>query len=143
MTATVAGWITYAGDRGNVVGDDAASAAALVRATDYITHNYVRRFVAGYDATSPYVDEATYEAANLELATPGFFSKTFTEAQQKVLTGVDSIRWTAMQSDNKSVRSGLLYAPTHTKIDAMLADYMPLDRGLAPILSVIGKQSDE
>lgn len=137
---TVAGWITYAAARGTTVADDADSAAALVRASDYITYHYVNRFIGSYDATSPYVEEATYEAANFELATPGFFSKTVTEGQQKTLTGVGSIRWTPMKSDAKTLRTGLLYSPTSTKIDAMLAAYMPLDRGLAPYINSIGGQ---
>lgn len=142
MIGTVAGWISYAADRGVTVADDADSLAALVRASDYITHHYVRRFLSGYDATSDYVEEAAYEAASLELATPGFFTKTFTEGHQKVLTGVEGIRWTPIKSDATTIRTGLLYAPSSTLIEAMLAPYMPLDRGLAPSIGVIGKQSD-
>lgn len=145
MIGTIANWRIYATARGNSAPADAADAdatAALVRASDYITFHYINRFVSGYDATSDDVEEATYEAANLELVTSGFFTKTVTEGQQKVLTGADSIRWTPIKSDATNLRTGLLYAPTSTKIDAMLAPYMPLDRGLAPYIKSIGGQSE-
>jgi hypothetical protein len=145
MIGDIASWRTYAADRGNDAptnASDTDATAALTRASDYITHHYVRRFLTGYDATSDYVEEAAYEAATLELATPGFFSKTFTEGQQKVLTGIDSIKWTPIKSDAKSVRSGMLYAPTSTIIDAMLSEYMPLDRGIGPYIKSIGGQNE-
>lgn len=124
MAVTLAGWITYAGLRGLVVANNAASTQALVRASDYILYNYVAQFLPGYDINSPYVDEATYEAAAFELVTPGFFTKTFTPAQQKVLTGVDSIRWTAIEGKD-SQDAWANAAPTSTKIAAMLDKYMP------------------
>lgn len=120
MAATVAGWIAYAAERGDTVADDAASAAALVRAQDYILHNYVTRFASGYDVDSDYVDEATYEAAKLELATPGFFSKTYTPDQQKVLTEVSGIKWTV----RGEVSGTDAATPVSTKIEAMLRPYM-------------------
>ena len=116
---TVADWITYAAARGTVVPDDAASAAALVRATDYITYNYISRFAAGYDATSPNVDEAIYEAATLELATPNLFSTTFTPDQQKVLTKVGELSWTATGKAGGADGA----TPVSIKIEAMLRPY--------------------
>lgn len=125
MAATVADWITYAAARGDTVSNDADSAAALVRAQDYILHQYVSRFRSGYDVNSPYVDEATYEAANLELATPGFWTKTYTPDQQKVLTKVGDIQWTV-----RGDASGALGAtPVSTKIDGMLRRYLRLPIG--------------
>lgn len=120
MTATVAGWIAYAAARGDTVTDDAASAAALVRAQDYILHHYVTRFAEGFSAASDYVDEAIYEAANLELATPGFFSRTYTPDQQKVLTEVQGIKWTVRGEASGSDAA----TPVSTKIEAMLRPYM-------------------
>lgn len=120
MTATVTGWIAYAGARGTTVVDDTASAAALVRATDYITHHYVSRFASGYDIDSPNVDPAIYEAANLELATPGFFNKTYTPDQQKVLTQVEGIKWT-VRGDASGAEAA---TPKSTLIEALLGPYM-------------------
>lgn len=124
MAVTLAGWIEYAGLRGLVVADSDASEQALVRGTDYILYHYVSHFLPGYDATSPFVDEATYEAAALELATPGFFTTSFTPAQQKVLTKVGSIAWT-VTGGTDSTDAWANATPTSTKIAAMLARYMP------------------
>lgn len=120
MTATVSGWITYAAARGDTVADDAASAAALVRAQDYITYHYENRFGSGLTVDPEVVDNAIYEAAKLELATPNFFTKTFTADQQKVLTEVKGIKWTV-----RGDASGFDAAtPVSTKIEAMLRPYM-------------------
>lgn len=124
MTVSLADWITYAGLRGLTVANETASDQALVRATDYIAYNYVAQFLPGYDVDSPYVDEATYEAAALELTTPGFWTTTFTPAQQKVLTGVDTIRWTVTGGSDSS-DAWANASPTSTKIAAMLSAYMP------------------
>lgn len=120
MAATIAGWQAYAEARGDTVNADKGSSAALQRATDYILHHYVRRFGDGYDATSPYVDEATYEAAKLELATPGFWSKTFTPDQQKVLTKVGDIQWTVRGNASGSEAA----TPVSTTIEDMLRPYL-------------------
>lgn len=124
MAATLAGWITYAAARGLTVASASASEQALVRAADYIRFHYVAKFLPGYDETSPNVDEAIYEAAALELTTPGFWTNTFTPAQQKVLTGVGDIRWTVTGSTD-SADAWANASPTSTKIAAMLAPYMP------------------
>ena len=124
MAATLEGWIAYAALRGLTVADEPASEQALVRGTDYIRFNYVAQFLPGYDETSPYVDDATYEAAALELATPGFWTSTFTPSQQKVLTGVGEIRWTVTGSSDSN-NAWTNASPTSTKIAAMLAPYMP------------------
>jgi hypothetical protein len=124
MAATLAGWIAYAALRGLVVANETASEHALVRASDYIRFHYVAKFLPGFDETSPNVDEAIYEAAALELATPGFWTTTFTPAQQKVLTGAGEIRWTVTGSTD-STDAWANASPTSTKIAAMLAPYMP------------------
>lgn len=120
MAATVAGWISYAADRGLTVADDAASAQALVRAGDYILYRYIANLLPGYDETLSVVDPATYEAAAIELANPGFFSTTYTEAQQKTLTEVKGIKWTVTGSTT-GVYSSM---PTSSLIDAMFYPYI-------------------
>lgn len=118
MTATVAGWITYAAARGTTVADDADSAAALVRAADYIEYHYLNR--VGSTPPDTISDNATYEAATLELATPGFWTKTFTPDQQKVLTKVGDIQWSVRGSASGTDAA----TPVSTKIEAMFRPYM-------------------
>lgn len=82
--------------------------------------HYINRFASGYDADSDNVDEATYEVANLELATPGFFSKTETLDQQMVLTEVKGIKWT-VRGDASGAEAA---TPISTMIEAMLRPYL-------------------
>ena len=130
MYGTVTDWITYAALRGLTVADDAASAQALVRASDYIRTRYVIRFMAEYDGTSPEVIEAAYIAAAFELETPGFWAKTFTASQVKVLTGVGEIKWSAVDTGMKGADAQL---PTSPAIDALL---IPLTRWGMPAVFV-------
>ena len=122
MPADLSGFRAYHVERGNSAPTNALDAdaeAALVRGADYVRDTYVARFLPLYaDPLPDAVDDATYEAAALELATPGFFSKTYTEADAKVLVGVDTIRWEFIG------RKGGSRAPTSTKIEAMLRRYM-------------------
>ena len=69
------------------------------------------------------VVSASYEAALLELGTPGFFSKTFTEADKKVLTKVQSISWT-YTGNTKGDRSS---SPVSTVIENILAPILTPD----------------
>lgn len=131
MTATVAGWIAYAAMRGDVVADNAASAAALVRASDYIRTRYVLRFSADYDDTAPQVEEATYIAAKAELATPGFWTATYDKDDMTVLTSVGKISWTVMPG----VKAGIdMMQPTSPMIEALL---VPLTRWGMPAVMVV------
>lgn len=114
MIGTVSGLIAYAAERGTVIVDSAATAAALVRASDYIEYSYLLGSTC--TAASPNVESATYEAAMLEVLTPGFWSKTFTASDQKVLTKVGQIQWTVTGDASKSGSA----TPRSTKIDAML-----------------------
>lgn len=130
MTATVATWITYAADLGTTVANDADSAAALARAVRMVRLRYVPNLLPGYSvdftpegADYPLVDEAAYIAAGYELATPGFFSKTYTAAEQKVLTKVDAIQWTVIGDASGTYA----YMPSSSLIDAMFEPYI-LDR---------------
>ena len=132
MYGTVAGWIAYAALRGLTVADNAASAAALVRASDYIRTRYVIRFSAEYDETAPQVEEAAYIAAAYELTTPGFWATTFTSSQVKVLTGVGNIRWTPVQVSGMAGADTVL--PVSPAIDALL---VPLTRWGMPAVTVV------
>ena len=124
MTATTAGWIAYAALAGDVVADDADSAAALVRAGRYIQREFLdSREYAGIP--DDIAEQATYEAAALELATPGFWSRTFTPDQQKSLVAVGDIKWQVMGN-----ASGAMGAtPVSTAIDAMMRRYRHLQFG--------------
>lgn len=127
MIGTIADWRAYATERGDnspTAASDSLATAALVRASDYITYTYVARFLPGYDETVPEVEFAAYEAATLELATPGFWSKTYTPSQQKVMTGFAAIKWTPVEGAD-SADAYVNATPTSTKIAAMLAKYLP------------------
>jgi hypothetical protein len=127
MAATVAAWITYAAAGGDAVSDDADSAAALVRAQRHIAHHYLNRLLPGVDATTlAVVDDATYEIAKLELATPGFFNKVYTPAEQKVLTEVKGIRWTPVAGGKGGFQDA---TPVSTLVDAMFDPYVTDRRG--------------
>jgi len=119
MTATVAGWIAYAADAGDVVADNADSAAALVRAGRYIHRTFLasREYA---DIPDDIAEQATYEAASLELATPGFWTKTFTPDQQKVLTEVKGIKWTSRESGLTGASAA---TPVSTAVDALMRPY--------------------
>jgi hypothetical protein len=126
VIGSLAAWRAYAtarGDNAPTAAADAVATAALVRASDHILHFWVRQFITGNE-TSPYVEEATYEAANFELATPGFFSTTYTPAQQKVLTEVKGIKWT-LKPGAEGPDAWANATPVSSKIAAMLDGYMP------------------
>ena len=92
------------------------------------------RFGNAIDSTAvpTRVVSASYEAALIELRTPGFFSKTFTEADKKVLTKVQSISWTHT-GNTKGDRSS---SPVSTVIDNILAPLLtPNDLPAALIVS--------
>lgn len=116
MYGTVVGWIEYAALRGLTVANDAASLEALQRASDYIRTRYVLRL--GLEADDPNVIEATYIAAGYDLASPGFWTKTFIPSSSKVLTEVKGIRWT-LTGGGKGMDSML---PTSPAIDALFID---------------------
>ncbi|MAN77785.1 MAG: hypothetical protein CML24_11480 [Rhizobiales bacterium] len=88
---------------------------------------YVPLLLSGYgvDFTPtgsdlPLVEEASYIAAGLELETPGFFSKTYTASEQKILTQVQSIRWQVV-GDAKGTYAAM---PVSTLIDALFWPYI-------------------
>ena len=117
MYGSVADWITYAGLRGTVIANDAAAAASLQRASDYIRTRYVIRL--GLEATDANVIEATYVAAGYDIAAPGFWAKTFTAASAKVLVGVGDIKWEVVGGGTGSDTQ----LPTSPAIEALLVPY--------------------
>lgn len=117
--STIADWRAYALARGNSAptsaSDDDAS-AALQRASDYIRTRYV--LPLSLSGTADNVIEATHIAAGYELTKPGFWSTTFTPAQQKVLTEVKGIKWTV--SGNATMEKGFNgQVPVSPAIDAL------------------------
>lgn len=123
MFGSLAGWRAYAtarGDNAPTAAADDVAGAALVRASDHILYQYVANLLPGYDETLAVVEPATYVAASLELATPGFFSKTYTPGEQKVLTEVKGIKWTVVGDASKAGSA----TPTSTLIEAMFAPYI-------------------
>lgn len=133
MYGDLAGFRAYAAERGNMALTDAdatIATAALVRASDYIRTRYVLRLSPEYSATAPEVIEATYIAAALELATPGFWSTTYTPSTAKVLTGLKGITWTLVGGGKGA--DGML--PTSPAIDSLLT---PLTRWGMPAVMVV------
>jgi len=122
MIGNLADFRSYATQRGNAAptdADDAEATAALVRASDHITFAYIARFASGFDVASPNVEAAAYEIAALELATPGFFSKTFTQGERKVLTEVKGIKWQVVGDTANASAS-----PISTRVEDMLRPYL-------------------
>ena len=114
MIGTVTALIVYAGARGTVIVDTAATLQALVRASDYIQYTYLDG--SSCTADSPNVVEAVYEAAMAELAEPGIWTRTYTPAEQEVLIAVDGIKWAVTGDASK----GGAAIPRSTKIETML-----------------------
>ena len=124
MYGTIADWRTYAtarGDSAPASATDANATAALVRASDYIKYEYVSRLLSGYDETLDVVELATYEAANQELATVGFWVKAYTPSEQRIVTRVGEI---SFQPVNESTGKFGHSVPRSTLIEAMFAPYV-------------------
>lgn len=122
MFGTLADFRTYAAARGDnapTAATDPVATAALVRASDYIRTRYVLRLGLSEPEADANVIEATYIAARREIATPGFWTTTYTPTAVKTLVQVDSIRW--QPADTKSGLSGRdLVLPIDPAIDALL-----------------------
>ena len=133
MYGTIAGWRAYAlarGDNAPTEASDGDATAALTRASDMIRLRYVPNLLSGYGvdfipagSDLPLTEEGAYIAASLELATPGFFSKTFTASEQKALVQVDKIRW-QVTGDASGTYAAM---PVSTLIDALFEPYV-MDR---------------
>jgi hypothetical protein len=130
MYGTLEGWRSYAtarGDNAPTAANDTLATAALVRGSDMIRLRYVPNLLAGYGvdfvppgSDLPLVEEATYIAASLDLATPGFFSKTFSASGQKVLVGVGQIKWQVV-GDASGIYAAM---PVSTLIEALFEPYI-------------------
>lgn len=122
MIGTVPGLRAYAQARGFLAPEldvDALTGYALQRASDYIETFYVSRFDTSFNAQSPNVESAVYEAAMLELDNPGFWNKTHTPGERKTLTEVQGIRWEIIP-DAKSTGP----TPISARIEALLSPYI-------------------
>lgn len=116
---TLSGFRAFASARGNPAPSEATDTLALEalqRASDYIRRFYVRHLVCAIE--DEVLEEAAYIAAGYELTTPGFFSRTYTPAEAKVLTGAGSIRWTVV---GDASRGGSL-TPVSSDIEALLGE---------------------
>lgn len=125
MYGTLTGWRDYATARGNSApsnASDTLATQALTRASDMIEHTYVANFSSRYTKDSPNVEPATYEAALLELATPGFFSATHTPSQMKVLTEAKGVKWTSKDDDSPIERDASM--KVSTVVYALMKPYM-------------------
>lgn len=111
------------GDSAPGTASDVDATAALVRGSDHIRFRYVSKFLSDYDETADGVVEATYIAAGIELAKPGFFSKAFAPGEAKVLVQVKSIRWERLNRREGDVMISDL-VPVSTAIDALLSRYL-------------------
>jgi hypothetical protein len=126
MYGSIPGWMAYNTERGLDTGEilDPESLPVLVRASDYIRFHYVVNFMAGYDDTLPEVEMATYEAANIEKETPGFFNGVYTPSQAKVLVNIESIRWERIPDSREVGLDHNKMVPVSLKIDMMLRRFM-------------------
>lgn len=124
---SIAAWRVYATERGNgapAEATDPVASAALQRASDYIFFHYEKKAICTIPADV--LEAAAYEAANLELTTPGLFRTSYTPAEAKVLTEVDGIKWTLI-GDGMTVSSMM---PVSSIIEAMLDDYVARSVGV-------------
>jgi len=137
MYGSLSGWQQYVAARG-ITGQpitDPGSLPVLVRASDYIKYHYVVNFMSQYDDTVPEVELAAYEAACLENTTPGFFERTLSPGEAKMLVAVDSIRWEKVTASRQEDLDNNVMVPISTKIDMYLRQYMRL-RGSSGLRSI-------
>lgn len=135
---TEAGFTEYAAAMGYTV-PDGAVLPAIVRGSVYVDGVYGERFTGvqadmmqerawprigatiygsalASDAIPNRVVHAAYEAALIELRTPGFFSTTYTPGTQKVLTEVKGIKWQVVGNASKA---GAM-VPVSTAVEGLL-----------------------
>lgn len=123
MYGDLDGFRAYHATRGNnepTSAEDTDATAALVRASDYIEIHYASRLASGYDNTLPQLVTAAYVAGAYELKKPGFFSKTYSEADRKVLTKMEGMQWTHT-GDTSGIDA---MVPRSTMIEALLAPFL-------------------
>ncbi|MEF2073489.1 DnaT-like ssDNA-binding protein [Consotaella aegiceratis] len=148
------GLTDYAATVGYTIPDGATLAVARQLGSDYVDGLYGDRFpgeptggieqerawprtgatidgstLAG-DVIPSRVVNASYEAAMLQMTTPGILTKTFTPGERKVLTEVKGIKWEVVGSD-----AGAPPVVVSTTIEGMLAPLLLL-RNIPSILVV-------
>lgn len=131
----LSGFRAYAAARGNAApteATDAKAGEALQRASDYIRRFYVRH--AARAMSEDDLSEAAYIAAIRELAKPGFFSRSYTPGEAKVLTGAGKLSWTVV--GDASAEGAM--RPVDADIEDLLGDYISRGRGFGGIRSIGG-----
>lgn len=122
LNGDLAGFRAYHAERGQTVSaDDTEAMAALVRGADVVRLQYIQRITT---LPSPIPDafaHAEYEAAWIEQQSPGFFSKTSTPGQEKVLTKVGDIQWTVIPAADGTAASSM---PVSSKVEAIMSPYV-------------------
>jgi len=127
--ADVASFVTYASERA-LTGADASEAdlsSALLRAQDHLAFNYLNRVVRPVPENVQ--DAAIYQLMVQEVATPGFYTKTYTQDGRKTLTEVDGIVWKPIANGNQwqnplEDRT----VPVNSLVEGMLRPYTYLPR---------------
>lgn len=130
---TVPDWRSYAearGDSAPTVASDEAAGAALQRGSDYIRRFYVRHAICAMSEDD--LAEAAYIAAGRELSTPGFFSRSYTPGEAKVLTGAGKLSWTVVgdASADGAMR------PVDADIEDLLGGCVARNRTLSGLWSI-------
>jgi hypothetical protein len=121
-------WATARGDNAPSAATDPVATAALVRASDHVQFAYGPWMQPGFDMARDEVKFAAYHAALLELAKPGFFARTYTDGETKVLTEVKGIKWSIV--DGPGASSGIMaFTPVSTTVDNLLRPYMQRNVG--------------
>ena len=108
--------------------DEDLQSQAIIRGQRYIAANYNGHWRTSWTTPPEAVRQAVIEAALIEARTPGFFSRTFTPAEAKVLTEVKGIKWTLIGGSSDSM------SPSSTIIDGLLYPHVLLRKG--PFLGV-------
>lgn len=103
--------------------DEVLQQQAIMRGQRYIAARYNGRWNDTLDPVPAPVTYAVIEAALIEARTPGFFSRTYTPAEAKVLTEVRGIKWTLVGGSGDMT-------PTSTIVDGMISPYLQRSWGL-------------
>lgn len=95
---------------------DLPDAQAIVRGQRYVAARWNGKWIAGMDPLPDAVKHAIIEAAAIEARTPGFFARTYTPDQAKVLTEAKGFKWTLLGNGDMT--------PVSTTIDGLLSAYV-------------------
>lgn len=135
LIGDLTGFRAYAAARGNAApteATDAKAGEALQRASDYIRRFYVRH--SPRQIPEEELTEATYIAAGRELTKPGFFSRSYTPGEAKVLTGAGKLSWTVI--GDASAEGAM--RPVDADIEDLLGSYVARGRGFGAVRSIGG-----